>query len=88
VDGLPRPKPPYPHEFRARIVELARAGGRTIRRIAQDLTLREAAERLAVSTATVYALCDRGELPHVRISNAIRITPADLAAFLARFRAK
>ena len=47
------------------------------------LMVREAAERLAVSTATVYALCDRGELPHVRISNAIRIAPADLAAFLA-----
>jgi len=47
------------------------------------LTVREAAERLAVSTATLYALCDRGELPHVRVSNAIRIAPADLAAFLA-----
>ncbi len=47
------------------------------------MTVRAAAERLAVSTATVYALCDRGELPHVRISNAIRIAPADLAAYLA-----
>jgi excisionase family DNA binding protein len=47
------------------------------------LTVREVAERLAISTATVYALCDRGELPHVRISNAIRIDPADLAAFIA-----
>ena len=43
------------------------------------LTVREVAERLAVSTATVYSLCERGELPHVRISNAIRIAPADLA---------
>jgi len=47
------------------------------------LTVREAAERLAVSTFTVYGLCDRGELPHVRVSNAIRIAPAELAAFLA-----
>ena len=31
-------------------------------------------------------LCDRGELPHVRIGNAIRIAPADLAAFMARQR--
>ena len=46
------------------------------------LTVREVAERLAVSTATVYALCARGELPHVRVSNAIRIAPGDLAAFL------
>jgi excisionase family DNA binding protein len=50
-------------------------------------TVREAAERLAVSTFTVYGLCDRGELPHVRVSNAIRIAPADLAALLAGQRA-
>lgn len=25
---MPRPKPPYPHEFRARIFELARPGER------------------------------------------------------------
>jgi hypothetical protein len=31
----------------------------------------------------VYALCARGELPHVRILNAIRIAPADLDAFIA-----
>jgi excisionase family DNA binding protein len=37
------------------------------------LTVREAAEILKVSTATVYALVQRGELPHVRVSNAIRI---------------
>jgi hypothetical protein len=36
-----------------------------------------------VSTFTVYGLCDRGELRHVRVSNAIRIAPADLAAYLA-----
>jgi len=34
------------------------------------LTVREAAERLAVSTFTVYGLCDRGEFPLVRVSNA------------------
>jgi len=47
------------------------------------LTPVEVAERLGVCRDTVYRLCDRGELPHVRISNAIRIAPADLAAFLA-----
>jgi len=46
------------------------------------LTVREVAGRLGVCTATVYALCARGELAHVRISNAIRVAPADLAAFL------
>ncbi len=46
------------------------------------LTVRAVAAHLGVCKATVYALCERGELPHIRISNAIRIAPADLAAFL------
>jgi helix-turn-helix protein len=35
-----------------------------------------------VCNATVYRLCDSGELPHVWIVNSIRIRPADLEAFL------
>jgi excisionase family DNA binding protein len=46
------------------------------------LTVREVAERLAVCTATVYALVERGEIRHVRVSNAIRIHPDDLGAFI------
>ena len=45
------------------------------------LTVREVAARLAVCTATVYALCERGELRHVRVASAIRIHPADLESF-------
>ncbi len=37
------------------------------------LTVREAARVLRVSTATVYKLCARGELAHVRALNIIRI---------------
>jgi len=37
------------------------------------LTLREVAGLLGVSTATVYKLCEMGELAHVRVLNAIRI---------------
>jgi len=48
------------------------------------LTVREVAERLGVCTATVYALCRDGKLEHVRIANAIRITPSALAALIAR----
>jgi len=48
--------------------------------------VREVAERLSVSTATIYTLCERGELPHVRISNAIRIEPAGLEEFISRRR--
>jgi excisionase family DNA binding protein len=46
------------------------------------LSVREAAERLGLCTATVYGLCAEGALPHIRILNAIRIASADLAAFV------
>ncbi len=50
------------------------------------LTVREVAERLRVCRATVYAMVERGELPNVRVSNAVRFHPADLAAFMAQRR--
>lgn len=46
------------------------------------LTVREVAQRLKVSRATVYSLVARGKLPHVRVSNAIRFRRADLEAFI------
>jgi excisionase family DNA binding protein len=51
--------------------------------IAPLLTVRQVAERLGVSTATVYTLVEQGELAHVRVSNAIRIPPPNLASFMA-----
>jgi excisionase family DNA binding protein len=39
------------------------------------LTPVEVAERLGVCRDTVYRLCDRGGLPHVRVGNAIRTLP-------------
>jgi excisionase family DNA binding protein len=44
--------------------------------------VREMACQLRVSPATVYRLIDLGELRHTRISNAIRISPSDLATVL------
>ena len=46
------------------------------------LKVGEVAERLRVSTATVYALCKRGALRHVRIANSIRVPETALLAFL------
>src|SRR5262249_55631357 len=47
------------------------------------LTVREVAAVLHVCRDTVYRpLCANGQLPHVRILNAIRIAPADLDDFL------
>jgi excisionase family DNA binding protein len=52
------------------------------------LTVKEAAARLRVSTATVYGLCERGRLLYVRVStHAIRIGEGDLAGYLQSLRA-
>jgi excisionase family DNA binding protein len=48
------------------------------------LTVRQVAARLKVSTATVYKLCARAELAHVRVLGTIRIAPDALAAFSSR----
>ena len=50
------------------------------------LTVREVAQCLSVSTATVYRLCERHKLAHLRVSNAIRILPPELESFLTRNR--
>ncbi len=59
-----------------------------LRLVATLLSAHEAAQALNVSTATVYRLCTQGELPHVRVSNAIRVAPADLEAFIAHGRSR
>jgi excisionase family DNA binding protein len=50
------------------------------------LRVREVAARLSVSTATVRSLVRRGELSAVRVSNAIRVRPEDLEAYVRRGR--
>jgi excisionase family DNA binding protein len=47
------------------------------------LRVREVAERLGVSNATVYGLCERGELPYVWVVTSMRIRPDDLEEFVA-----
>jgi excisionase family DNA binding protein len=51
------------------------------------LTVREVAAHLRVSTRTVYTLCEEGKLAHVRVTNAIRIEPVDLLAFIRKQKA-
>ena len=46
------------------------------------MSVQEVAAVLGVSTATVYKLAHEGDLPHVRIGNAIRVEPGDLRAWL------
>jgi excisionase family DNA binding protein len=52
------------------------------------LLVSEVAELLRVHPSTVYALCDRGELPFVRVSGAIRIQPDDLEAYVVAARSR
>ena len=49
------------------------SGSDAVVQAGEFLTVREAARVLKVSTATVYKLCARGELGHVRALNVIRI---------------
>jgi excisionase family DNA binding protein len=50
------------------------------------LSVRQAAALLGVCTATVYRMCEQGELPHFRVRNAIRVPVTTLKAYLARAR--
>lgn len=80
-----QPVPPVAKAFGATVVQPA-GGAPRLRSVDGGadrlLTVREVAERLGVSTATVYKLVERGELAHVRVSNAIRFTRGDLERFL------
>jgi len=42
------------------------------------LPVREVARRLSVSRATVYRLCAKGDLPHVRVANSILVWPGEI----------
>src|ERR1700683_2102182 len=45
---------------------------------------REAARRMSLSTRTLFALRQAGELPHVRVGSKILYDPRDLADFASR----
>jgi excisionase family DNA binding protein len=52
------------------------------REAAEELfSVKEVARRLGVHPYTVYKLCDRGEIEHVRVLNAIRISETALRRF-------
>lgn len=48
------------------------------------LTVAEVAEELCISTGTVYAMVADAELPSLRVRGSIRISQADLDAYVAR----
>src|SRR6202022_4373568 len=48
------------------------------------LSVRQVAQLLGLSTATVYRLCENRDLVHVRIGNTIRVAITDLVGFVGR----
>jgi excisionase family DNA binding protein len=48
------------------------------------MTVSQVADRLGVCRSTVYQLCERGEIRHVRVSNAIRVPVEALPEYLDR----
>jgi excisionase family DNA binding protein len=55
-------------------------------RIQPLLSVRQVAAVLGVCAATVYGMCEQGELEHFRVRNAIRVDPRAVKRFLARAR--
>jgi excisionase family DNA binding protein len=59
-----------------------------LRSVGKLLTVRQVAKVHGVCPATVYGLCDGGELPHYRVRNAIRVDVMEIEAMLQRLRGK
>ena len=63
--------------------------GRGVSRVAQSfadarfLTVQEVAEKLRVSSMTVYRLIKNGDLPAVRVGRSFRVRDTDVDAYLA-----
>jgi transposase len=70
---MPNPKPPYPPEFRAEAVRLARQPGHSIRQVAHDLgianeSLRRWVQQTDIDRGAAPGLTtdERAELAHLR----------------------
>ena len=48
------------------------------------LSIKEVAEQLGVERTTVWRLINRGELKALRVLSTYRVSPADLAAYIAK----
>lgn len=66
----------------AALLQLESTRGEPTREVTTLLSVSEVARQLGVCSATVYALCAKGALPHVRVLNAIRVAPRDLEEFV------
>ena len=92
---MPNPKPPYPPEFRAEAVRLAREPGHSVRGVAMDLGISNESLRRWVMQADVdhgdspgLTTDERAELVRLRRENRTLRTEREIlkkaAAFFAR----
>jgi excisionase family DNA binding protein len=86
-------RPPDPGLFGAPLVQTSPLGSgiglvQTATSAPTFLRPREVAERLAVCTATVYTLIERGELQAVRVGSSLRVSVDVLLGYLARAPAR
>jgi len=92
---VPNPKPPYPPEFRAEAVRLAREPGQSMRRVAQDLGIANESLRRWVMQADGDAgigegltTDERAELTRLRRENRTLRTEREILKKAAAFFAK
>jgi excisionase family DNA binding protein len=52
------------------------------------LSVKDAAKWLKACARTVYRLCEKGALAHVRLGNTIRFRPEGVEQFFERYRRK
>lgn len=67
---MPNPKPPYPPEFRAEAIRLARAPGHSVRSVARDLGISNESLRRWVIQADI----DRGDAPGLSSDERAELT--------------
>ena len=83
LDGIQPTEPPTPEGF---LLDSPATDDEVAQSVGKLLTVRQVAKVLGVCPATVYRLCERGELAHYRVSNAIRVNLADVKVMLQRSR--
>jgi excisionase family DNA binding protein len=83
LDGVP---PTEPTPLGGSLLAGPPSDDEAVRLVGKLLTVRQVAKVLGVCPATVYRLCERGELAHYRVHHAIRVDPMEVKAMLQRSR--
>jgi transposase len=67
---MPNPKPPYPPEFRAEAIRLARSPGHSVRQVARDLGIANESLRRWIIEADI----ERGDAPGLTTDERAELT--------------